>query len=625
MLLGCTDAELRGCARVLAMRFLATRDGARDLPALAVPGFGAGALFLGRGPLGLEVVAYPASDQPSTIQLRELHHRRQAGRAAPVLVVVTHGHRRVALATRFGEDWSIHPDLDLAQAERLAAAALDAPHRLAADAYLRANLSQLDQPVPGVRNAGLFALHEIEHGVPARPDWPDACERARPMLGHGRDLLTALGYTLEATPGPVAILRAAGTRRAVAVFLDRPDEIEPANPQYDGLSPVSYALAKADAEHLDYVVVAAGHVLRIYPARPGMVTARRVGVVLPRSAFAAKGSTLFRKTIFTFARSVVRGFKARRFGNGTTRRPFHSCLHRRPPRYSSSFVRRRGWIWTTSDRSARVRTLNCTRRTTRVSWICIPSGARAGSGRCSRGSLSISGPRIRGSYYGWADPHAVVPALQDRRQLAASRVGSPFTEFPQDWAADPRTLPCHHARIAFRDVSRATDSRTVRVAPVPPRVVITNAAPYLLRPRGDTRDQAFLLGTLCSLPLDWYARRFVETHLNYFVFNPLPIPRPPQGSPLRQRVIALASRLAVANDDRFEEWGAAVGVTPSPLAEAEKEDLIHELDAAVAHLYGLSERDLAHIFETFHVGWDYQTRLDATLRHFRTLAGGAGG
>lgn len=161
MLLGCTDAELRGCARVLAMTFLATRDGARDLPAPAVPGFGAGALFLGRGPLGLEVVAYPASDQPSTIQLRELHHRRQAGRAAPVLVVVTHGHRRVALATRFGEDWSIHPDLDLAQAERLAAAALDAPHRLAADAYLRANLSQLDQPVPGVRNAGLFALRHF--------------------------------------------------------------------------------------------------------------------------------------------------------------------------------------------------------------------------------------------------------------------------------------------------------------------------------------------------------------------------------------------------------------------------------------------------------------------------------
>ena len=91
-------------------------------------------------------------------------------------------------------------------------------------------------------------------------------------------------------------------------------------------------------------------------------------------------------------------------------------------------------------------------------------------------------------------------------------------------------------------------------------------------------------------------------------------------SPLRSRVIALSSRLAVADDDRFEEWGAAVGVQPSPLASDEKDELIHELDAAVAHLYGLDERDLVHIFETFHVGWDFQDRLDATLAHFRRLA-----
>ena len=48
-----------------------------------------------------------------------------------------------------------------------------------------------------------------------------------------------------------------------------------------------------------------------------------------------------------------------------------------------------------------------------------------------------------------------------------------------------------------------------------------------------------------------------------------------------------------------------------------KNDLISELDAVVAHLYGLTDVELAHIFETFHVGWDYQGRLDATLLHFR--------
>ena len=49
--------------------------------------------------------------------------------------------------------------------------------------------------------------------------------------------------------------------------------------------------------------------------------------------------------------------------------------------------------------------------------------------------------------------------------------------------------------------------------------------------------------------------------------------------------------------------------------------MIHELDAVVAHLYGLSEPQLVHIFETFHESWDYQNRLDAVLRHYHAWTG----
>ncbi|MDE2636017.1 MAG: hypothetical protein OXI30_06595 [Chloroflexota bacterium] len=44
--------------------------------------------------------------------------------------------------------------------------------------------------------------------------------------------------------------------------------------------------------------------------------------------------------------------------------------------------------------------------------------------------------------------------------------------------------------------------------------------------------------------------------------------------------------------------------------------MIFELDAVVAHLYGLSAEQVAHIFATFHVGWDYHERLRAVLGHF---------
>ena len=223
-----------------------------------------------------------------------------------------------------------------------------------------------------------------------------------------------------------------------------------------------------------------------------------------------------------------------------------------------------------------------------------------------------------GSYYGWADPQVIVPELQRKRERGTGA----FAEFDQEWRRDVDTIPCSHARIAFRDVSRATDSRTVRTALVPPDVVLVHTAPYFVFPRGGATDEAYLLAVLSSLPLDWYARRFVETHLTFFVINPFPIPRPPEAHPLRRRVLALGGRMAAA-DARFAQWANQVGVDHGPLRSDEHHDMVYELDAAVAHLYGLNEAQLVHIFETFHEGWDYQDRLDATLKHFHALRGKA--
>jgi hypothetical protein len=154
---------------------------------------------------------------------------------------------------------------------------------------------------------------------------------------------------------------------------------------------------------------------------------------------------------------------------------------------------------------------------------------------------------------------------------------------------------------------------------MPPKTFLTDLAPFILWPRGGKYDEAYLLGILASIPLDWYSRRFAETHIDFHVFNPLPIPR--VGHDLRKaRLLELAGRLA-APDDRFADWAEAVGVDCGPLPEAQKQDHIHELDAVVAHLYSLEEKHLVHIFETFHEGWDYEERLRATLKHFRQWKG----
>ncbi len=141
-----------------------------------------------------------------------------------------------------------------------------------------------------------------------------------------------------------------------------------------------------------------------------------------------------------------------------------------------------------------------------------------------------------GTYYAWADPEVVVPVLQSKRLRQQRHARSAFSEFTREWALDPTTLPCRRPRIAFRDIARATDSRTVIAALLPPGVVLTNKAPYLLLPAGDTRDEAYVLGVLSSIPLDWYARRVIEVSVNFHLFNTFPVPRPEPDHPLRRGV-----------------------------------------------------------------------------------------
>ena len=222
-----------------------------------------------------------------------------------------------------------------------------------------------------------------------------------------------------------------------------------------------------------------------------------------------------------------------------------------------------------------------------------------------------------GKYYAWADPDIVIPVLQKRRMRGNKLAKSAFSEMSKDWARNDDTMPCLKPRIAFRDITNRTNQRTILACLLPGKTFFTNKAPYLLWPRGEEKDQTYLLGVLCSVSLDWYARRFVELNVNFFIFNPFPIPRPEEGDPLRLRTIELSGRLACP-DGRFAEWAKAVGVECGPIDPNEKQDMIHELDAVVAHLYGLDEKHLIHIFETFHEGWEYQDRLDATLKHFRS-------
>ncbi len=226
-----------------------------------------------------------------------------------------------------------------------------------------------------------------------------------------------------------------------------------------------------------------------------------------------------------------------------------------------------------------------------------------------------------GIYYASADPMTITQHLQAKRRRQHRTSRSAFSEFDQDWINNPDTLPCLRPRIVYRDVTRPTDTRTVIAALVPARVVPQDTAPYLLRIEGTERDEAFLLGVLSSMILDWYARRTVELHLKVTVFGNLPIPNVDiDNDPVACRVVEVSGRLA-AVDSRFTQWADAVGVPVGTTQdEPVKHDLIAELDACVALLYGLNEDDLAVIYDTFHKSTDHSERHTAVVAHFRYWA-----
>jgi hypothetical protein len=185
--------------------------------------------------------------------------------------------------------------------------------------------------------------------------------------------------------------------------------------------------------------------------------------------------------------------------------------------------------------------------------------------------------------------------------------------------ADSDYLPCEVARIAIRQISRSTDTRTILSCLVPPESALASGAHYVSFTRSDPAKEAFLLGVLGSQIFDWYARRWIELNVTFELLGPMPIPSDEPTSKTFRRVVELAGGLA-AVDSRFADWAAVVGVKVGELKSLEeREEALAEIDASVAAAYGLSQSDVKHIFDTFHRGGDYRDHCAAVLSHLKAM------
>lgn len=248
-------------------------------------------------------------------------------------------------------------------------------------------------------------------------------------------------------------------------------------------------------------------------------------------------------------------------------------------------------------------------------WRCFPIAEFHETNDAWLWEGATSGrPLWKGESFDQFDPHGAGARVcpESEEALAKARKQRPgagsllAAEAPVAARRQAVEATLGRVRVAFRDVSRATDSRTVRACLVPPGHFLTNKAPYLAFVDGGPRAEPACLALMNSLVFDWQARRFVETNLNFFVLEGL---RLPELADDEFDALARAAARLSCRDERFADFAAATGVEVGPLDPDERLALRAEIDATVARAWELTPDELEVVFEDF--------TLDAVSSEYR--------
>jgi hypothetical protein len=181
-------------------------------------------------------------------------------------------------------------------------------------------------------------------------------------------------------------------------------------------------------------------------------------------------------------------------------------------------------------------------------------------------------------------------------------------------APDPErvSLDYRSYRLAFRDVGRNTDERTVIACLLPPdrfcphTVSLEQVFFDEVTPKGhqsvrrlNTTERLFVLAIFNSIVFDWFIRQSVTAHVSFFFVYNTPAPRLAADSKQALALVNRAARLTCTTSE-FDALAREVGLEHhQPLDPMDRARLRAELDGLVAHLYGLSEAEFAHILASF--------------------------
>lgn len=236
----------------------------------------------------------------------------------------------------------------------------------------------------------------------------------------------------------------------------------------------------------------------------------------------------------------------------------------------------------------------------------------------------IEGKAFHQFNHRWSKPRYWVREKKARLKLKQSRIRSIkklIVEHKLD--IDPETLEldlgCDSYRIAFRDVARNTDERTMISTILPPNVFCphTVALERVYEPFVDNQgvlhpdfsplndhSRCLLVAFFDSFVLDYMVRLQVTAHLSFFYIYNLSIPRltekDPDFRPLVERAARLTGTAPEFDDLLAEIFGKGATHKTHGVTEPQARlTLRAQIDALVARLYHLTVEEFQHILTTF--------------------------
>lgn len=232
----------------------------------------------------------------------------------------------------------------------------------------------------------------------------------------------------------------------------------------------------------------------------------------------------------------------------------------------------------------------------------------------------------------WVSEKDVIEKVRSAR---SKRIKALLREAQLPEQFDPQTilLDHHNYRLGFRAVTGATNERALVVSIIPKSVVAGNSLilsvpisdeivnnTWAQRKTYSVQELLVFTSLLSSFVCDWFIRQKILTNMNMFYVYQMPVPRLTKKDIAFFPIMERAAKL-ICTTPEFDELAAEVGLGSyaSGVTDAVgRAKLRAELDGFIAHVYGLTEAEFAHILSTFPlVALEVK---EAALAEYRRLA-----